>query len=282
MSIQETTPESKKPSLLQRLRNFDAASINFAKWVIVIPMILVVFYYLLIAADRYVSESKIIILKSTDAVAGSSGSGISLPSILGAGGASQEDALHLKEFIESPDMLDLLDKQLHYKREFGLHGVDLLYWLASWVSREYGLEFYRSRIDLKFDEKNGILTIATQGFTPEIAQQVNQTILRESERFMNELSHRVAREQMAFASDEVRRARQELDKAKGSLLGYQNRFGLLDPAGAADTTNRIAAELEGQLASKEADLKAARELMADSAPQVLNLRNTIVRASSES
>jgi capsular polysaccharide transport system permease protein len=270
-------PESEKPSLLGRLRNFDATTINYAMWVIVVPMILVVIYYTLIAADRYVCESKIIVLKSTDAVAGSAASGISLPSILGSGGASQEDELHLVEYISSADMLDQLDKEIGYRKEFGLHGLDVLYWLPnwSWVSREYGLEFYRARIDLKFDDKNGILTLATQGFTREFAQQVNQIILRESERFMNELSHRVAREQLAFANDEVHRARQELDKAKGSLLGYQNRFGLLDPAGAADTTNRIAAELEGQLSSKEADLKAATAFMADNSPQVLNLRNTI-------
>ena len=41
-----------------------------------------------------------------------------------------------------------------------------------------------------------VLAMQAEGFEPAYAQQLNQAILEESERFVNESSHRVARERL--------------------------------------------------------------------------------------
>ncbi len=58
-------------------------------------------------------------------------------------------------------------------------------------------------------------------------------MLKESERFINELSHQIARDQQAFAEGELEKARHRLDASKSALLAFQNRNQMLDPQASA-------------------------------------------------
>jgi capsular polysaccharide transport system permease protein len=120
-----------------------------------------------------------------------------------------------------------------------------------------------------------VLTISAQGSSAEFAQRFNEALLKESESFINELSHRVAREQVEFASQELLRARKALDAAKEKLLGYQNTRNVLDPVAEAEVMTRVNAELEAQLAAKEVELNTLSGMLQSDAAQVVALRQTI-------
>jgi capsular polysaccharide transport system permease protein len=242
-------------------------------YIIVLPMLLLLLYYLLLAADRYVSEAKVVVKRSGDASAQLGG--ITLPFLGAVAGASNEDALHLREFIHSQDLLNRLDQKLDLRKEFSLHGMDVVQMLPSWATREDFLELYRQRVEIGFDEKTGVLTVTTQGYTPEFAYRLNQAILAEAESFINELSHRVAREQVEFANRELERSRQGLDQARDRLLGFQNANAVLDPAASAEITQRVIAELEGQLAAREVELGTLAGMLQKDAAQLVTLRQTI-------
>ena len=47
---------------------------------------------------------------------------------------------------------------------------------------------------------------------------IANAILKESERFVNEVSHKAAREQMAFAEKELLKAKERLQNAKNNLF----------------------------------------------------------------
>jgi capsular polysaccharide transport system permease protein len=246
---------------------------RLAFYIILLPMLLLTVYYLALAANRYVSEAKVVVKHSGDATTNLGG--LSLPFLGAVGGASTEDAQHLREFIHSQDLLSQLDKQLDLRKEFSLHGLDVAQMLPPWATREDFLEMYRKRVEVTFDEKTGVLTIITQGYTPEFAQQFNQAILSESERFINEISHRVAREQVEFANQELQRSRKSLDQARDRLLGFQNTNTVLDPAATAEITQRVIAELEAQLAAREVELNTLSGMLQSDAAQVVTLRQTI-------
>ena len=246
---------------------------RLALYIIVLPMLLLVVYYGLVAADRYVSEAKVVVKRSGDLA--SSLGGFSLPFLGSVGSASGEDALHLREFIHSLDLLERLDKQINLRQEFALKGLDVFEMLPPWASKEDFLKLYRKRVEVGFDDKTGVLGIVTQGHTPEFAQQFNQAILAEAERFINELSHRVAREQLEFANGELQRSRKDLDQARDRLLAFQNSNTVLDPAATAEITQRVIAELEAQLASREVELNTLSGMLQSDAAQVVTLRQTV-------
>lgn len=242
--------------------------------VVILPMVLVTVYYIFIATTLFASESKVIVKHTTDSA--SELVGLSLPFLGGTGGASDEDALHLKEFLQSADILERLDKRLGLRKEYSLKKLDIINMLSPWATKEEFLRLYRKRVDIGFDDKTGVLTIRTLGSTAEFAQKLNQTILQEAEKFINELSHKIAREQVDFASQELRRARKGLDEAKENLLGYQNKNEILDPAISAEVANRVIADLQAQLVSKEIELNTLGSMLQSNAAQVVTLRKSIV------
>lgn len=244
-------------------------------WIVVvlIPMLILSAYYTLIATDRYYSVSKVVIQRAGDM--GVQLGGINLPFIgmLGAGG--KEDALQLMEYIHSPDMFARLEQKLQLRREFAEGGWDITDRLMPWATEEDVLALYRKRVHLLYDERSGVLTISTQFSSPARTQAINAAILSESERFLNELSHKTAREQLLFAQSQLEQAKSNLDAARDALLAFQNRHGVVDPAASLEASARLVHELQGQLAAKEVELNTLAAMLQDDAPQIQTLRQSI-------
>jgi len=158
-----------------------------------LPMALAIVYFVFFAADRYVSESIITVRQAQGGQA--SAPGLALL-IAGINPPAREDTLYLRQYIHSLELLRKLDARLHLRSHFESQKLDLLYRLYGGTSQDWLLEYYRSRVEVLFDDTASLLTVRTQGFTPEFAQALNCAILEESERFVNSFSQRMAREQM--------------------------------------------------------------------------------------
>ncbi|MGK4444516.1 capsule biosynthesis protein [Yersinia enterocolitica] len=245
---------------------------------ILAPMTLLTLYLLIFSQPRYLSESKIAIKQSNDV----SGSNLNVGLLLGAGNpSSAEDALYLKEYINSPDILGVLDKQLNFRQAFGQSGWDFFYHLPRNATREQFLNYYRDRISVAYDDKTGLLTIGTQGFSAEFAQQFNQAILKESEHFINEISHHIAREQLQFAENEMQAARERLNSSKAELLSYQNSNNVLDPEAQALAATNLVNTLVSQRIQMEADLRNLMTYLREDAPQVVSAKNALKSLSTQ-
>lgn len=258
----------------KRLSSFSLANVqkHLGKIIILLPMALLLIYLVIFSEPRYMSESKVAIKRSSDI----DGSSLNVGLLLGASNpSSAEDALYLKEYINSPDMLAVLDKQLNFHQAFRQSGWDFLNRLPEEITAERFLDYYRSRITVSYDDKTGLLDIQTQGFTPEFAQRFNQAVLKESERFINELSHRIARDQLTFAENEMQKARATLDESKAQLLAYQNHNNVLDPEASALAASTLVNTLMGQKIQMEADLRNLLTYLRDDAPQVISAKNAI-------
>lgn len=245
---------------------------HLAKIVIMLPMMVLIVYLAIFSQSRYMSESKVAVKRSDDLVS----SNLNVGLLLGASNPSSvEDAFYLKEYINSPDMLAVLDKELNFKQAFSKSGLDLINRLTPGESTEGFLRYYRSRISVTYDDKAGLLTLRTQGFNPEFALLFNQAILKQSERFINELSHHIARGQMSFAEAELEKSRLRLKASKDELLAYQNTYNVLDPEAQALATNQLVNTLIAQKTQMEAELRNLLTYLRDDAPQVVNISNAI-------
>jgi len=245
---------------------------HLGKAIIFLPMTLLIIYLAIFSQPRFVSESKVAIKRSDDLASNSVNFGLLLGAI---NPSSVEDALYLKEYINSPDMLAVLDKQLNFRQAFSQSGLDFLHHLSPDETAEKFLRYYRERISVTYDDKAGLLAIRTQGFTPEFALNFNKAVLKESERFINELSHRIARDQLTFAEKEMEKSRSRLDNSKSELLAYQNSNNVLDPEAQALAASSLVNTLMGQKIQMEAELRTLLTYLPDDAAQVVSVRNAI-------
>lgn len=125
-------------------------------WVL---MIFVVIYYTLVAADRYVST----ITMSVKSTGSTQASGVL--SLLTATSNTNEDIKFLQGYIESLDMLKILDEKIHLKQLYDEQYIDLFYSLSSSSSIESYLKYYQSRVKVHVDDKTGLLNVEVEGFT---------------------------------------------------------------------------------------------------------------------
>lgn len=245
---------------------------HLGKAIIFLPMTLLIIYLAIFSQPRFVSESKVAIKRSDDLASNNVNFGLLLGAI---NPSSVEDALYLKEYINSPDMLAVLDKQLNFRQAFSQSGLDFLHHLSPDETTEKFLRYYRERLSVTYDDKAGLLAIRTQGFTPEFALNFNKAVLKESERFINELSHRIARDQLAFAEKEMEKSRSRLNNSKSELLAYQNSNNVLDPEAQALAASSLVNTLMGQKIQMEAELRTLLTYLRDDAAQVVSVRNAI-------
>jgi capsular polysaccharide transport system permease protein len=255
---------------MNRIVHLSARTLKIA--LIALPMLLYGVYLAVIAADRYVSEAVI-------AVRQDGGEGGALPGaamlLAGIGSGSSQDTLHVREFVHSQDLLLRLEGKLKLREHFGGAGADLPYRLWAKESLEDFVRYYRARVQVLYDDRSSLLRLRVEGFDPAYAQQLNQMILEESERFVNESSHRIARERLGFAEGELKLAEQRLLAARNTVLAFQNKNQLLDPTLQAQASGTLVAELEAARSRLEAELNGLRAFLNEDAYPVQALRSRL-------
>lgn len=234
-------------------------------------MVFVILYYLLIAADRYVSSITISVRSINNDIAPVSG----LASLIGVNTGSREDVQFLKQYIHSLDMLHILDKEIQLKKLYESQKKDPFFMLFPNSSQESFLKFYQDRVQIALDETSGLLQVNVEGFSPQDAKMIAEAILKESERFVNEISQSAAREQMIFAEQELLKAKTRLQTAKNELLSFQSRYGVFDPLKQAEAKANLTTGIESKISEKETQLTTMRTYLNDNAPQIVMLNSEI-------
>jgi len=238
-----------------------------------------ILYWGVIAPDRYVSESHVLLQRTEMA----SGQGVDIGAMLsGSGAGNRADQMLLRDYLLSGDMLALADARLNLRRHWSEASLDPLsrLWSVN-VTRETLHRYYLSRVSVEYDDYAGVLVIKTQAFDAAMAQAINRVLLEEGERIMNRLAHQLAQEQVSFLEGQVEAMKQRALNARLALLAYQNAKGMASPQAAVESLNANVARLEAQLV----DLRARRNILlgylAPSAPDVVEVDQQISAVSSQ-
>ena len=210
--------------------------------------------YWIFSSDRYVSEA-IVIIQNTEQLSAPT---FELSTMLGGiGGISKPDQLLLREHLLSVDMLkkldDALDLRAHYsdsRRDFASR-----MWFRD-ASIEWFHRHYLSRVEAEYDDYAGVLRIRVLAYDAKTARAIAAMLVNEGERFMNEMSHALARAQVDFLDRQVSQAQAQVLQASKALLDFQNQKGLASPKATVDSIYAIIAKLEGQRTELQTQLAA--------------------------
>lgn len=246
---------------------------NLRLGLVAIPCAAAAIYLALLAADRYVAESVIAVRANADAAMVGTDA---LSALFGTSGAAPlKDEYLLEAHILSMDMLRQLDEKLALREQLSAPRADVVFRLGSNATQEAFLAYYRNRVEVVVDDRSGLITIRAEAFTPELALAMNREIIAISERFINESSHRLAREQMAFAESELDKARGAVNKVRHKVVAFQGEHGVLDPVAQVTANTGLTSELQAMLVRQEAELKALSGYLNEGAHQVQGLRAQI-------
>ncbi len=245
---------------LVRQRTFRAAFI---------ASLLAVVYWGVIASDRYVSEARVII-QSTDLAGGQTMDFGSL--LAGVSGGSRTDQLLLRDHLLSVDMLNKLDAKLKLRAHYSDWRRDPLSRMWSQdTPQEWFHRHYLSRVSIEFDDYAGVLVIKAQGYDPKTSHAIAAMLVEEGERFMNDLAHRLAQEQVDFLEQQVAQMGERFQQARQTVIAYQNQKGLVSPQSTAENFAGVINRLEAQRTDLQARRSALLGYLTPQAPGVVEL-----------
>jgi len=242
---------------------------------IALPLALALLYFGLLASDRYVSESTVALRQANSDSSATPGAAMLLAGLNGLSPPSREDTLYLRQYIGSLGLLQKLDADLHLREHYQSSKLDFANRLWAGASQESFVDHYRNRVEVRMDELSSTLTVRVQGFDAAYAQRLNRAILAECERFVNELSQKLARDKLDFAGTELKGAAQRLQDAKLEVLAFQNKNKLLDPTVQAQASGALTAEMQSSITKAEAELRNLSTYLNEDAYQVKALRSQI-------
>lgn len=240
------------------------------RWWVGVPTLLAVLYYGLIGSDYYQSEAKFSI-QSTDRGAASS-----LDSLIGTlpGVGSDKDAMMVRDYILSRDVLARLDKEHGFLKHYQDAG-DWLSKLSDSATFEEAFDYYLTRVDVDFDILSGVSTLLVRALNAEQAAVFAGAILSYSEQLVNELSHRAEADSLDLAREEVQRSEERLTAARNAILSQQLVANEMNPAESAAAVMEIRSQLEAELAKAQAELTEIAGYMRSDSPKAVALKNRI-------
>ncbi len=235
---------------------------------VLVPFTIILGYYAFVAEPRYVAETRVTVKREE-----ASGGNAELTDLLGTTGTDKEDELLLADRVASGEVALAIDKQEGLRKSWSSsEGSDFIYRIPQFRSdNEDFIDIWRQKVTAQLDPYSGALVLKVATFNPNQSRQVAQDIVKDLDRFTNEMGQKLSREQVDFARSEVDRLQHELTVATGKVVDFQTKNKVLDPQGDADQDTQMFGKLAEDLAKSEAETTAARAYLTPDSPQLKGL-----------
>jgi capsular polysaccharide transport system permease protein len=244
-------------------------------FLVLLPTVLGVVYFGFIAPDVYVSESHFVVRNQQHQSVGG------LSTLLQGTGLSQaggEDAYSVEDYITSRDALQRLNASENLNAAFGRGDVEALSRFPGIFedkSFESLLRYYRKHIvETDFDSTSSIMTLTVRAFSAEEAFKINETLLKMSEEFVNQLNERGRNDLMKFSISDVADAEKTALTAVQAVSSYRNGEEVFDPEKQSALQLEGVGKLQEELLSTQKQLADVRAV-APQNPQIPVLENRI-------
>lgn len=239
---------------------------------VVIPTLVGILYYGLIASDVYISESRFVVRSpekpATSGVLGAflQGSGIS---------HAQDDTYSVHDFILSRDALKELEDKLAIRKAYSDGHIDI-FGRFPMFDRDQSFEalykYYSKHVTVEYDPESSISILTVRAFTAQDAYRINAVLLDMSERLVNNLSDRSRNDLIRFAQREVQVAEDKARDASLALLAFRSKQAVFEPDKQAEIQLEGVAKLQEELITTEATLAQLKKLSPNN-PQIIGLNS---------
>ncbi len=233
------------------------------------------FYCFVIGRDRYTSVSEFVIQQAAplNGAAASVTAGATAPQVL----TSLVDGQYLQVYLESADIKKrLFPDPRKFEQSYQIDFPDIRTGLPANSSAPKQLDFYRHQLSVAPQPLSGSVILTTSGFTPEQAFNLNNELLTQSRRFVNEVNQSIQADQNQFAKKEVKLAEISLKAAKRKLEVFRENNGNLSVLTEQAATSSFISGLESRLVDLKVEEAALRRQYRDpNAPEVAYISDQV-------
>lgn len=217
---------------------------------VLLPTLMVGYYFYKVATPMYASNSEFLILKA-EGGAGSIG-GL----LAGTQFATTQDSISVQSFLESKEALLLLDRDAGFSKVFQQDWIDPIQRLEQDATLEDAFKLYKRMITIGYDPTEGVIRMEVAAPDPETATLFSEKLISYAEDRVNALSEKKREDQMRDAVESFEAAQAARRKAQEDLIELQLEGAVLDPENVIASLRARINEIEIQLQDKELQLAA--------------------------
>lgn len=236
------------------------------------PLVLVAFYFWVIAENQYASVTGFAVRKEEGGAISETLGGL----IQFAGGSVSSESDILYEFIRSSEIVSAVDRKIDLRAHYAQH------WPRDWafsVWPDATIEdltwFWQRVVRISYDKASGLIEVTVLAFDPQTAQLIAQSILDESQNKINALNAQAREDAMRYALADLDVAVERLKTAREAMTNFRTRTQIVDPE--ADFQGRMGVmnTLQQQLAQSLIELDLLAETTKATDPRIAQAQRRI-------
>ncbi|MBM3612801.1 MAG: capsule biosynthesis protein [Alphaproteobacteria bacterium] len=240
--------EIQRDILRRRRRRLIALALRLVAFVL-LPTILMAYYYAAVATPLYASMSEFVI-QQADAPSARGGSLLQTSPM-----ATAQDAMTVQGYLMSRGAMVRLNEDAGFAAAFAAPGIDPIIRLAPDAGLEEMFRTYSRQIRIGFDPTEGIVKLEVRAPDPLLATAWSQALLGYAEERVDTLSQRLRSDQMAGAEESLAEAEAKLLAARERLIGLQERFRTMSGKDEIEIVNTKISTLERELTNDRLGLQ---------------------------
>jgi capsular polysaccharide transport system permease protein len=215
---------------------------------VLLPTMLVAFYYYRVATPMYATHSEFIIQKAEGASSGAGGLGGLLG---GSSFATVQESITVQAYLKSREAMLRLDEELGFRNHFSQDSIDPLTRIAPDATVEDVYDTYLRNLQIGYDPTEGLVRMEVIAADPQVSAAFSEALIRYAEERVEQMSQRLREDQMVGASDSFEDAETRVLEAQERVLDLQEQRGVL-------STEAEVSTVFGQIQNFELQLQEER------------------------
>lgn len=278
-STQTGNPADKRASeimkiqrdIAKRRRRKLALLMTRLSFFVMLPTLLVGWYFYVIATPMFATNSEFVIQQAE-----SSGGGGALGGLFqGTSMATQQDSIAVQSFLASRAAMVRLDEDHGFKSHFSTENIDAIQRLEEGSTNEAAFKLYSDMVKVSYDPTEGILRMEVIAADPVTSQTFSEALIDYAEEQVDQLTQRPRDAAMEGARESYEEAEARRAAALRDWLTIQEEVGQIDPVGeTAAIIQRISA-LESERQRLQLSLQERLSVRSPNEAQVNALQNQI-------
>jgi capsular polysaccharide transport system permease protein len=237
---------------------------------VLVPTLLGVLYFGLMAADQYTVESRFALRSREGQGMDPIGLMIGLPA-----SQSGTDGYLLVDYIRSRDIVEQIDREFNLRAMFSAPNGDILTRARADYTIEELTEYWRQQLSVRFDSSSGVVVVRIRAFAAQDALKISERVLALSEALVNQLSGRARADAVRNADEDVARMEQRLRAARRAIQLYREQTNVIDVTRTAGSRQEIVNRLQGEIVQLNAELKTFSTYNLSNSPGVNYLKTRL-------
>lgn len=218
---------------------------------VMLPTIVVGYYFWFVATPMYSTKSAFLIIKN-EASSSSGFSGL----FSGTQFATSQDSIATQDYLQSKDAMLRLDREAGFRDHFTQPWIDPIQRMNPDPTIEEAYKVYSKNVKISYDPTEGVVRMEVSAADPEVAAQFSRYLISYAEERVNALSEQKREDQMREARRAFDGAAEARREAQQALVDLQIKGAVLDPESVIASLRGRIDQIEVQLQEKELQLAA--------------------------